>query len=111
MKTHALNVAAGLVCIVVFLACGGCSTTERRDWTILQTDAYGNTFSYDAASVQHTAAGTVMIRAKSLSAEYLYELDCTNNKARILQETGAAPGWFPIVGGSAEALLSGVVCK
>ena len=110
MKTFALQIVTGLICAGALVA-WGCSTTERRDWTILQTDAYGNTFSYDAASVQHTSAGTITVRAKSLSAEYLYEMDCTNKKARILQETGAAPLWFPVVCGSAEALLSDVVCK
>jgi hypothetical protein len=109
MKTYALQIVTGLICGGVLLA-WGCSTAERRDWKILQTDAYGNTFSYDASSLQHLSAGTVTVRAKSLSAEYLYEMDCANKRARLLQETGAAPQWFAVVSGSAEALLYRAVC-
>jgi hypothetical protein len=109
MKNYALQIVTGAVCGCALLA-WGCSTAERRDWTILQTDAYGNTFSYDAASVQHLPAGTVTVRAKSLSAEYLYEMDCANNRARLLQEPGASPQWFAVVSGSAEALLYRAVC-
>ncbi len=89
----------------------GAFGVERTDWKVLQEDSYHNTFSYDAASVKRAADNVVRVSAKSNGAEYLYEIDCKNKKARILEGAGsAATDWFPIMSGSSELLLSDTLC-
>ena len=107
MKTH-LRVA--IACVSVFLWYLGSVEAERADWKVLQQSTYGDTFSYDAASVKHTEGDTITVWARTQSGRYLYEIDCKNKKARILEGAGdTASGWFNISGGGDE-LLHKAVC-
>ena len=93
----------------VFLLGLASAEAGRADWKVLQESSYGDTFSYDAASVKHTESNTVTVRAKTQSSEYLYEIDCKNKKARLPEEAGAGSVWFNITGGEDE-LLYKTVC-
>lgn len=91
----------------------GCSRTEMTGWKVLKEDSYHNTFSYDRESIKHTSENSVMVWAKSNAARYLYEIDCKNRKARILQEdnkSSSSPQWFDIVGRSEGELIYKAVC-
>jgi hypothetical protein len=102
MKTH-LRLA--IVCVGAFLWCLSSAEAERADWKVLQQSTYGDTFSYDAASVKHTEGNTITVWARTQSGKYLYEIDCKNKKARILEGAGAtASEWFNISGGGDELL-------
>ena len=107
MKTY-LRVA--IVCAGAFLLCSGPAEAERADWKVLQQSTYGDAFYYDAASVKHTDGNTITVWARTQSGKYLYEIDCKNKKARILEGAGAASSeWFNISGGGDE-LLQKAVC-
>jgi hypothetical protein len=106
MKTH-LRVA--VVCVGAFLWWLGPAEAERADWRVLQESSYGDTFSYDAASVKHTEGNTITVWAGTQSSRYLYEIDCKNKKARLLEGAGAsAAEWFTISGGEDELLYKAV---
>ncbi len=110
MKSY-LFVISVLVLSLCVLSCFSTASAEKADWKILQEDSYHNTFSYNAASVKRSAENIVKVSAKSNGAEYLYELDCKNKRARILEGAGsAATGWFAIVSGSGELLLFDALC-
>ncbi len=111
MKIYISLLKAAVLFLGVIL-CLGAADAGKSEWKILQIDSYGNKFSYDAASVKKTADNTIKVSAKSDGSEYLYEIDCRNQKARILQGLGS-PGadWFPIVSGSGELLLFNVLCR
>jgi hypothetical protein len=107
MKT---NLKVAIACVGVFLCCLGPAVAECADWKVLQQSTYGDTFSYDAASVKHTEGDTITVWARTQSGRYLYEMDCKNKKARILEGAGAtASEWFNISGGGDE-LLHKAVC-
>lgn len=106
MKTR---VRAVISFMCVFLSWVCTSAAAKEEWKVLQQSSYGDTFSYDAASIKHTDGNTVTVRAGSDSSKYLYEIDCKNNKARLLEGTGAnASEWFNILG--VEELLRKAVC-
>ena len=106
MKTY-VNVT--ILCLGVFLWCLAFAKAERADWKVLQESKYGDTWSYDAASVKNTESNTILVRAKTQSSEYLYEIDCKNKKARLLEGTGADKSvWFNMLGG--DELLYKAVC-
>ncbi len=110
MKSSPFVISATCLLMCV-LFCFSPAAAEKADWKVLQEDSYHNTFSYDAASVKRSAESIVKVSAKSNGAEYLYEIDCKNKKARILKGAGpAATDWFPIVSGSSELLLSNALC-
>jgi len=98
-----------IVCMGVFLLCLGSAEAAQADWKILQESKYGDTWSYDAASVKNTENNTILVRTKTQSAEYLYEIDCKNRKARLLEGPGTDKAvWFNIVG--TDELLYKEVC-
>ncbi|HWR59929.1 MAG TPA: hypothetical protein VN328_13665 [Thermodesulfovibrionales bacterium] len=98
-------------CLGVFLLSTISTGAEREDWKILQEDSYHNTFSYDTGSVERSAGNTITVSASSNGAKYLYEIDCRNKKARIIEKPGAAgPDWFAISSGSGELLLYNTLC-
>lgn len=110
MKTHLSSLRA-IVCLGAFLWCLGLAEAEGADWKVLREDSYGNRFSYDAASVKQTASNTITVWAKSDGAKYLYEMDCKNRKARLLEGNGSTgSGWFPIANGSGDELVFKAVC-
>jgi hypothetical protein len=95
----------------VSLWCPGRADAAPEEWKVLQESTYGGTFSYDVVSVKHTERNTVTVWARADAARYLYEIDCKNKKARILQGAGpSAAEWFPVTGGSADELLFHAVC-
>ncbi len=95
----------------VVLLCLGWAEAEQANWKVLQKSSYGGTFSYDAASVKHTESGTITVWAQSDATKYLYEVDCKNNKARILQGLGSsASEWLNITSGSGDELVYKAVC-
>jgi hypothetical protein len=112
MKSYLSFLKVAIVCCLgVILWSPGLAGAEREDWKVLQEDSYHNKFSYDEASVKRTAGNTITVSAKSNGAKYLYEIDCKNKKARILQGLGSAgPEWFAISGGSGELLLFNALC-
>jgi hypothetical protein len=90
-----------------------CSKAELTGWKVLQEDSYGNKFSYDEKSVKHTSEDSVTVWARSNAAKYLYEINCKNRKARILQENDTSipnPQWIDIVGHSGDELVYQTVC-
>lgn len=93
--------------MTVFMCCPGFAGAERADWKVLQQSTYGDTFSYDAASVKQTESKTITVRTRTQSAEYLYEIDCKNKKARLLEGTSGS-GWFNILGGEDELIYKAV---
>lgn len=109
MKSHLSFLKAAIACLGVFLFFGF-AVAEGADWKVLREDNY-NKFSYDAASVKHTVSNTVTVWAQSDSARYLYEIDCKNRKARLLEGAGSGePKWFVILNGSGDDLLFKTVC-
>jgi hypothetical protein len=81
----------------------------RADWKVLQQSTYGDTLSYDAASVKHTESNTKTVRSRTQSSEYLYEIDCKDKKARLIEGAGAAgSAWFNITGREDELLYKAV---
>jgi hypothetical protein len=106
MKTH-LQVT--VFCMGVFLWGLGFAAAEQADWKVFQQSTYGDTWSYDAASVKKTENNTIMVRTRTQASAQLYEIDCKNKKARLLEGAGAEGlSWFNIVGG--EELLYKAVC-
>ena len=106
-----MKISTVIVCLVFFMLSSGCATNESSTWKTLQEDTYHNTFSYDTRSVEHTAANTLKVMASSNGAKYLYEIDCTPKKMRILTDHGVEPPqWLNIVGGSGDQLLYDAVC-
>jgi len=106
MKTHLI---VAMMCTFAFSWCLGTAEAGRADWKVLQQSTYGDTLSYDAASVKHTESNTVTVWARTQSSEYLYEIDCKNKKARLIEGAGAAgSGWFNITGGEDELLYKAV---
>lgn len=87
MKTH---LSVTMMCRLAFLLCLGSAEAGRAEWKVLQQSTYGDTLSYDAASVKHTESDTVTVRTRTQSGEYLYEIDCKNKKARLIEGAGAA---------------------
>ncbi|MFI5295445.1 MAG: hypothetical protein ACHQ0Y_10520 [Thermodesulfovibrionales bacterium] len=109
MKTHLRMTIICMVCMGAFLWCLGSAEAGQADWKVLQQSTYGDTLSYDAASVKHTESNTITVWAKTQSSEYLYEIDCKNKKARFLEAAGAAGSeWFTITGGGDELLYKAV---
>ncbi len=107
MKTH---MSVAVMCTFLILWCFALAEAGSADWKALRQSTYGDTFSYDAASVKHSGSNTVTVRAGTQSSEYLYEMDCKNRKARLVEGAGAAgSGWFTIAGGE-DALLYRAVC-
>jgi hypothetical protein len=106
MKTH-LRVT--IMCMGALLWCLGSTEAGQADWKVLQQSTYGDTWSYDAASVKKTEINTIMVRTKTQASAQLYEIDCNNKKARLLEGAGADGSlWFNIVGG--DELLYKAVC-
>ena len=106
MKTH---LGVTIICMGAFLWWLGSVEAGQDDWRVLQQSSYGDTWSYDAASVKNTETNTLTVRTRTQASEYLYEIDCKNKKARLLEGPGAAgSGWFNIVGG--DELLYKAVC-
>jgi hypothetical protein len=102
-------VRVAVICSGVLLWYLGPAGAGRADWKVLQQSTYGDTLSYDAASVKHTASNTIKVRTRTQSSEYLYEMDCKNKKARLLGGAGATgPEWFNITGGEDELLYKAV---
>lgn len=109
MKTHLSLLRAAIVCLGAFLWCLGPAEAERQDWRVLQQSTYGDTFSYDAMSVKHTESDTIIVWARSNAGKYLYEIDCKNKKARLLEGAGSsAPEWFNITSGADELIYKAV---
>ncbi len=103
--------SAAIVCLCVFSWCPGIAGAERADWKVLQQSTYGDTFSYDAASVKRKEGDTVTVWARTSGAKYLYEVDCKNKKGRLLEGAGpTASEWFNITSGVDE-LLYKAVCR
>lgn len=103
--------SAATVCLAFFMLSAGCATNASAVWKTLQEDTYHNTFSYDTGSVEHTPANTVKVMASSNGAKYLYEIDCTAKKVRILTDHSVEPPqWLNIEGGSGDQLLYDAVC-
>ncbi|MGO9380030.1 MAG: hypothetical protein ACLPN1_03055 [Dissulfurispiraceae bacterium] len=101
-----------IIFICTLLVMLSCSNAELTGWKILQEDTYGNNLSYNAESVKHTE-DHVTVSVRSNSTKYLYEIDCKNGKARIVQEDGKSssnPQWFDIVGQSGDELVYKAVC-
>jgi hypothetical protein len=106
MKTH---LRMTMICMGAFLLCLGFAEAGQADWKVLEQSSYGDTLSYDAASVRHTESNTITVLTKTQSSEYLYEIDCKNKKARLLEGAGAAgSGWFNITAGGDELLYKAV---
>ena len=106
MKTY---LRLTIMCMGAFLWWLGFAEAERADWKVLQESTYGDTWSYDAASVKNTETNTILVRAGTQSSKYLYEIDCKNKKARLLEGVGADKSvWFNIMG--ADELLYKAVC-
>ena len=106
MKTY-LRVT--IMCLGAFLLWLGFAEAERADWKVLQESKYGDTWSYDAANVKNTETNTILVRAGTQSSTYLYEIDCKNKKARLLEGAGADKSvWFNVMG--ADELLYNAVC-
>lgn len=100
---------ATILCLSVFAF--GLAEAEGADWKVLRQDTYGNSFSYDTASVKKGETNTVKVWAKSDGAKYLYEIDCKGKKARLLEGTGSAGSeWFAVKGGSGDEMLFQEVC-
>jgi hypothetical protein len=98
-----------IICIGAFLWSCGSAAAEQANWKVLQQSTYGDTWSYDTASVKNTGSNTITVRTRTQSSAHLYEIDCKNKKARILEGVGAdGSSWFNIVGG--EELLYNAVC-
>lgn len=103
----------------MFLAFVGCypilsgcaSSREATNWKVLQESNYGGEFSYDAGSMKHTSDSVITVWAANDSGKFLYELDCKNKKARILQGPGGPTDWFVIANNSGDELLYHAVCK
>jgi|GEM_PF-987420 len=113
MKGCLRSVRATVFCILALFFTLGCSKTELTNWKLLQEDSYGNTFYYDTKSVKQVSENSVTVWAKSNAARYLYEIDCKNRKARILQEDDKSisnPRWLDISGNSGDALVYKSVC-
>ena len=109
MKTRLKVTISCMMCMGAFLWCLGPASAGRADWKVLQQSSYGDTLSYDAASVKHTESDTITVLTRTQSSEYLYEIDCENKKARLLEEAVAAgSGWFNITGGGDELLYKAV---
>lgn len=113
MKRHMFSPGTAVVWMSAFLFMFGCSKAELTGWKVLQEDSYGNRFYYDAESVRRTSENSVTVWAKSNGAKYLYEIDCKNRKARILNEDdkSSPPQWFDIAGNSGDALVYKAVCQ
>lgn len=110
MKTHICLLTAAVFCLCLSVWSPG-PADARAEWKVLQESAYAGSFSYDAASVKHTTDNTVTVNARSGAADYLYEIDCKQKRARILEGAGqSATAWFPVTGGSADELLLKAVC-
>lgn len=109
MKTYVFFRGAAIVCVIAFLWCIGPAKAEKEDWKTLMQDYYGGSYYYDAGSVKHTKNNTITVWARTDTSKYLYEIDCKNKKARILQgfDSGASE-WFAIAGGSDELLYEAV---
>ena len=106
MKIHLWGT---MLCVTAFLWCPSSTEAAGSDWKILQESTYGDTWYYDAASVRSTENNTILVRTRTKSAEHLYEIDCKNRKARLLEGIGATgAAWFNIVGG--DELLYHAVC-
>jgi hypothetical protein len=111
MKKNLSFLKTTIMCLSVVLWCLGLAEAERADWKVLQKSSYGGTFSYDAASVKRTESDTITVWAQSDAGKYLYEIDCKNKKARILQGLGpSASEWFNIASGSGDELVYKAVC-
>lgn len=111
MKSCLPFLMIAIVFLGVFSWSPGLAGAEREGWKVLQEDSYHNTFSYDAASVKRSARDTITVSARSNGAEYLYEIDCKNKKARIIEKNGSTGSkWFAILNGSGELLLFNAVC-
>ncbi len=113
MKNYLLSMRTTAFCVSALLLMLGCSKTELTNWKVLQEDSYGNKFYYDTKSVKQASENSVTVWAKSNGAKYLYEIDCKNRKARILQEDDKStsnPQWLDIAGNSGDALVYKSVC-
>ena len=113
MNDYLRSVKATALCIFALSFVLGCSKTELTNWKLLQEDSYGNAFYYDTKSVKQVSENSVTVWAKSNAARYLYEIDCKNRKARILQEDDKSisnPRWTDISGTSGDALVYKSVC-
>ena len=111
MKTHlrGMTIIKCIMCMGAFLWYLGPAEAGQADWKVLQQSTYGDTLSYDAASIKHTESNTVTVLTKTQSGEYLYEIDCKNKKARLLEGAGVAgSGWFNITVGEDELIYKAV---
>jgi hypothetical protein len=102
-----------IICVGVVLLSLAPVLAGQENWKVIQQSTYGDTgsFSYDAASVKHTDSGTITVWTRSDAGKYLYEIDCKNKKARIVEGVGSgAPEWFNIAAGSADELVYKAVC-
>ena len=109
MKTYGVFFMATILCLSVFPFV--LAEAEGADWKVLREDTYGNSFSYDAASVKKTETNTIMVWARSDGAKYLYEIDCKERKARLLEGTGSSGSqWFAVTAGSGDEMLFQAVC-
>jgi hypothetical protein len=105
------TVIIGLVSLLFWTGCAAPERPEKAGWRVLQGSSYGGKFSYDPGSLKPASPGTVTLQAATESAQYLYELDCKNRKARILEKAESSSAWMDIAAGSAEELLYDAVCR
>lgn len=110
MKTHLrVTIIMYVICIGAFSWGLASAEAAGADWKVLQQSTYGDTFSYDASSVKHTENNTLTVLTRTQSGQYLYEMDCKNKKARLLEGAGASQSvWFNITGGEDELLYKAV---
>jgi len=112
MKAYLFFRRAAIVCIGIFLWVSCIAEAGQADWRILRQDTYGGTFYYDVASIRRTENNTITVWARADVGAYLYEIDCKNKKARILQGLEPAPSeWFAIIGGTSDELVYDAVCR
>ena len=100
-----------ILAVFTIMALAGCASAHQSKWTLLQESAYGDRFLYDPSSIEQTAAGTFLVWAGTDSVKYLYEIDGTGTKARILENAHIEPTWFNIKAQSGDELVYNAVCR
>ena len=99
------------VAISTFISMTGHATSHQSIGAPLQESSCGDRFSCNPPRIGQTAATTFLERTGTDSVEYLHEIACSGEKARILEDTPVAPTGFNIKAQSGDELVYNARCR